>query len=419
MSKPQPVRGFRDVLFDETKTFNAVINAGKTVAEIFCYKAIIVPIVENTGIFKKSIGEETDVVAKEIFSFTTKGGDEISLRPEFTAGVVRAFISNNLQEKLPLKLFTFGPLFRYERPQKGRYRQFNQINFERFGEKSPLIDAETILTAYNILTSLNIAEKTTLEINFIGSKETRKTYQKVLIEYLQAFEGQLSSESQVRLHKNPLRILDSKDEADQKILHKAPLLTDFLNSQERDYFNQIQNLLEPYVKFTHNPRLVRGLDYYNDIVFEFKSVLDESGAKSAVIAGGRYDGLVELMGGNHTPAIGFAGGVERLQILLENSNKKVLDVRPIAIFSYSEETQVKLLQISQSFREMGVKTETIQAGNLKKKFKQASEINAIFTIIVEDDNSLTIKNMDLGTQEKLLYNGYLSQEIIKKIIPNL
>lgn len=396
------IRGFKDILPEEFLAFNYVVKKAKHIANVNNYKQINLPLLENIEVFKRSMGQTSDVVNKEMFLLEKKGDELLSLRPEFTASVVRCFIENNLNQKLPLKLFTCGPLFRYERPQKGRYRQFNQINFEHFGEKSALTDAEIILTANGILKAIGIENKTFLEINCLGSAETRAKYKDVLVKYLSNYKEKLSQDSQIRLEKNPLRILDSKDEKDNEITKNAPTLLDFLSEEESSYFSQIQTLLTPYLPFKVNPKLVRGLDYYNDIVFEFKSQIEESGAKSAIIAGGRYDELVKLMGGDNTKAIGFAGGIERILILLNNNFEKPKQ-NLIAVFSFSENNNQKLLKLSQDFRNNGLIVEILSKSNVKKNFEQANKINASFAVILEDDDTLTIKNMKTQTQTKVDY----------------
>lgn len=406
-------RGFKDILPEEFLAFNYVVKKAKHIANINNYKHINLPLLENVEVFKRSMGNTSDVVNKEMFLLEKKGDELLSLRPEFTASVVRCFIENNLNQKLPLKLFTYGPLFRYERPQKGRYRQFNQINFEHFGEKSSLVDAQIILTAHSILKALGIEQKTVLEINCLGSLETREKYKEVLVKYLSTYKQKLSPDSQNRLEKNPLRILDSKDEKDAEITKNAPILLDFLSEEESNYFTQIQTLLTPFLSFKVNPKLVRGLDYYNDIVFEFKSQIEESGAKSAIIAGGRYDGLIKLMGGDNTPAIGFAGGIERILILLNNNFEKPKQ-NLIAVFAFSQNNNQKLLMLSQNLKEKGLAVEILSKSNVKKNFEQANKINASFAVILEDDDTLTIKNMQNQTQTKVDYkSGVLGDEVFR------
>lgn len=333
-NKLQPVRGTHDILPDEFEKFNAVVTTARELATLYGFREMATPIFEQTEVFSRSMGETSDVVSKEMFAFETKGGESVTLRPEFTAGIARAFISNGMQQHLPLKLFSTGPLFRYERPQKGRQRQFHQVNFEWLGDDSWMADVEIITLAGQLLYHISGKKGCTLLINTLGDIESRKIYREALVSYLTPYKNELSEDSKRRLAQNPLRILDSKDNGDRRILENAPIITDCLGDEARDRFRRICDVLQnkevPFFQdMKIEPSLVRGLDYYTDTVFEFVANTGELGAQNTILAGGRYDGLIEHMGGKPTPAIGFAAGVERLLLLHEtrldkNNDRKVI-----------------------------------------------------------------------------------------------
>ncbi len=315
MTELQPVRGTRDLIGEEQRRHQHVIDTGRRIAATYGFDEWATPVFEDTRVFARTLGETSDVVTKEMYTFEDRGGDSITLRPENTAGVCRALVSNGLTQSLPQKVFYAGPMFRYERPQKGRYRQFHQIGVELIGPAEPLADAEAIACGWDILQALGVAEDTTLEINTLGDDESRTTYRAALVAYFSARKAGLSEDSLTRLERNPMRILDSKDERDKRIVADAPAIHPYLTEQAAAFYAALQRYLRQFaVPFVENPRIVRGLDYYSHTAFEF--VTARLGAQGTVLAGGRYDGLVAEMGGPPTPAVGWAAGIERLAMLL-------------------------------------------------------------------------------------------------------
>lgn len=398
-NKLQPVRGTKDLLADEFRKFKHVTDIAREVSGYYGFDEIAIPIFEFTEVFKRTLGEASDVVSKEMYTFEDKGGESITLRPEFTAGIARAFIANGLTQKLPLKLFSTGPLFRYERPQKGRQRQFHQINFEILGIKDPVADIELISMGSNILKELGVADKINLEINSLGDSESREKYRDKLVEYFSSYKNDLSEDSLKRLETNPLRILDSKDDGDKKLVAGAPVINNFYSDAAKDFFEKVQDgLIKLGVGFKVNDRLVRGLDYYCHTAFEFAT--DHLGSQNAVLAGGRYDGLIATMGGQDTPAVGFAGGVERLLALVDGD---VARQRPVVILPIGDAATAEALLLSHVLRSEKIYTETILSGNVGKRMKKASNINASSAIIFGDDemknSSFKVKNFDSGKEE--------------------
>jgi histidyl-tRNA synthetase len=316
MPRARPPRGTHDLIGEELRRHRHVVETARTIAARFGYAEWATPIFEDTEVFARSLGETSDVVAKEMYTFTDRSGDSLTLRPEGTAGVCRALVSNGLTQALPQRVFYAGPMFRYERPQKGRFRQFHQIGIELLGPTHPLADAEAIACGALVLETLGLAGEVRLELNTLGDTESRTRYREALLAYLRRFAAELSEDSQRRLEKNPLRILDSKDPADRAIVAGAPLITDYLSAAAARHFEGVKRALTAAgVAFTENPRIVRGLDYYSHTAFEF--VTDRLGAQGTVMAGGRYQGLIAEMGG---PAgaggVGWAAGVERLALLI-------------------------------------------------------------------------------------------------------
>ena len=393
MSKFQPVRGTQDIYGDESVKFHQVIGAAGKMANIYNYQALMLPVFEATEVFARSLGETSDVVSKEMFSFQTKGEENVTLRPEFTAGVVRALISNGLQQNLPLKFFSYGPVFRYERPQKGRYRQFHQVNFEHFGNADALADAEAINLAGQLLSELKI-ENVKLNINTLGDKESRKNYTEALVKYFTEHFDNLSEDSRYRLMKNPLRILDSKDEGDKKLVANAPIMQDFLNEESKNFFQTVLKNIEIPFEVIVNPKIVRGLDYYNHTVFEFISEDSNLGVQNTILAGGRYDGLCAQMGGGEIPAIGFAAGVERLMMCLPEAKS---DKKLVAIISDFNE---KALEVANHLRAKNIPVEVIFSGNFKKKVQKADKLSASHIVFVFEDG-VEVKNMKTGEQKKI------------------
>ena len=336
-----------------------------------------------------------------MYTFEDKGGESITLRPEGTAGIARAFISNGLQQNLPLKFFYKGPMFRYERPQKGRRRQFNQVGIEILGVSEPQADVEAISLAATFLEAVGINDKITLELNSLGDDESRDTYRQKLLSYMNDRRGELSPNSINRLKVNPLRILDSKEPQDQEIIQAAPKLHDSLNKKSKEFFSELcGSLTRLGIQYVHKPNLVRGLDYYSHTAFEFTT--KELGSQSAILAGGRYDRLIGQMGGPKTAGIGWAAGIERLA-LLANVEEKI--ARPISVIPSTKEVEIEAMILSEKLRKKGYTINLDYSGNLKKRMKRANNKNSILSIIMDDDTLtkklIKIKNMDSGNQEEL------------------
>ncbi|MGE0748660.1 MAG: histidine--tRNA ligase, partial [Rhodospirillales bacterium] len=366
---------------------------------------IATPIFEFADVFKRTLGDTSDIVTKEMYTFTDKGGDEITLRPEGTAGVVRALISGGLAQHLPLKYFYAGPMFRYERPQKGRLRQFHQIGVELLGVGEPLGDVEVIALGAGILDALGVLGKTTLELNSLGNAASRAAYREVLVAYLSGHRDRLSEDSRNRLERNPLRILDSKDEGDRRIVAGAPLLGDSLDEESRAFFAAVQDGLAALgIAFQVSPRLVRGLDYYCHTAFEFTTTA--LGAQGAVLAGGRYDGLVAQMGGPAVPGVGWAAGIERLSMLVEDVPAAR---RPVAIVPVGAAAEPAALRLAIELRSAGHRVDLGYRGNLARRMKQANKVNARCAIILGDDElaagAATVRDLDTGTQQRVALSG--------------
>ena len=398
MSKLQPVRGTHDILGDVARRHRHVIATAREVALRYGHEDIDPPIFEFTPVFARTMGEGSDVVRKEMYTFEDRGGEELTLRPEFTAGICRAFISGGMQQNLPLKFFASGPAFRYERPQKGRMRQFHQIDAEILGVPGPQADIEVIALGADILKALGVLGHCELEINTLGDPDSRRAYQAALVEYLRGHESKLSEDSRDRLERNPLRILDSKDEGDRLLVVDAPRMAEYLNPESADFFEQVKQGLEALdVAFSVNERLVRGLDYYTHTAFEF--VTDRLGAQGAVIAGGRYDGLIETLGGPSTPGIGWAGGIERLALLIEHAPELV---RPIAVVPVGAEQQQAALSLAHELRSAGMHIEMAYSGNVGRRMKRADRLGASHAVLLGEDElakgEATVRNLDDGTQ---------------------
>jgi histidyl-tRNA synthetase len=401
MKKLQPVRGTKDLLFDEMRLFQHVTDNARAVSARFGFSEIATPIFEFTDVFKRTLGDTSDVVSKEMYSLEDRGGESLTLRPEFTAGIARAFISNGLAQHVPVKFFSTGPVFRYERPQKGRQRQFHQVNFEILGADQPQADIEAISLGFLLLKELGLAEHVTLEINSLGDDESRRNYREALVAYLQQYTDDLSEDSQTRLQVNPMRILDSKNEGDRAIVANAPKLADYYNETSQVFFDTVLAGLDALgIAYKINPKLVRGLDYYSHTAFEFTT--DKLGAQSAVLAGGRYNGLIGMMGGTDTPAVGFAGGVERLMLLSENTPKAPA---PIALIPIGETAEKEAQRLAYTLREAGFVIEYAFTGNLKKRMKKAGNHNAAAAIIFGEDeltsHQFVVKDFTTGQEEKI------------------
>ena len=399
MSKLQPVRGTHDLLFDETDRHRRIEAAALATAKRYGYREIATPIFEFTEVFTRTLGETSDIVTKEMYSFETKGGESITLRPEGTAGIARAFISGGLEQQTPLKIFYRGPMFRYERPQKVRQRQFHQIGVELIGVGSPQGDVEVIALAHHILADLKLKGCVTLAINSLGDADSRAAYRDALVDFLSARKDVLSEESRDRLARNPLRILDSKEPDDRKALAGAPRMTDYLSDESKALFTTVQEgLTRLDISFVLNSTLVRGLDYYCHTAFEFTT--DALGAQGTVLAGGRYDTLIEQMGGPATPGIGWAAGIERLAMLLPNETAVK---RLIAVIPISDEQEQLARSLANTLRYAGFGVDVGYSGNVGQRMKRADKINATVAVIVGSeevkDESVTVRNLENGEQQ--------------------
>lgn len=398
--KLQPVRGTQDLLPDMCRAFRKIDEIAFHTASLYGYEEITTPIFEFSDVFHRTLGETSDMVSKETYTFLDRGGDSLTLRPEGTAGIARAFISNGMAQNLPLKLYYNGPMFRYERPQKGRYRQFHQIGVECLGLDTSAADVESLALAFDFLNKIGLMGRIQLEINSLGDPESRKNHRDLLVTYLKDFEKDLSPDSQVRLQKNPLRILDSKDPNDQKLLVNAPLLKNCLNQFSQDFFGQVLEGLNT-LKIPHkvSDRLVRGIDYYTHTVFEF--ITTDLGAQGAVLAGGRYDGLIEMMGGPKTSGVGWASGIERLALLLDPALAQS-SLRTVAVISADDRAEKKCLELSHALRLQGLRVEMPASGNVGKKMKRANKVGANFAVIIGETElqSGTVTFKDLGSGEQ-------------------
>lgn len=398
MTKLQPVRGTHDLLAEDCHRHRHVEDTARDTAKLYGFEEVATPIFEFTEVFARTLGDTSDIVTKEMYTFETKGGESVTLRPEGTAGIARAFISNGLAQHVPLKLFYNGPMFRHERPQKGRQRQFHQIGVELIGVAGPQADVEVIALAQQILDSFGLSESTTLELNSLGDMESRQAYREELTRFFESRKSELSSDSQARLVKNPLRILDSKDEGDRVVVADAPVLSDHLNADSRAFIDAVQDGLTLLgIDFERNMKLVRGLDYYCHTAFEFTTTA--LGAQGTVLAGGRYDGLIEQMGGSPTPGVGWAAGIERLAML---TNVQEVVEPTIAVIPVSNELADRAQVMVQELRREGYKVEFAFSGNMKKRLKRADKTKACLAIILGDDelkdNSVVLRDLENGEQ---------------------
>lgn len=397
----QPVRGTKDYEGGEAERFRFILETALCVVRMYGFTEIMTPIFENAQVFLRSLGDTSDVVSKEMYVFEDKGGDLLALRPEGTAGVVRAFLTNGLTQALPQKLFYSGPMFRYERPQKGRMRQFHQVGVEIMGASDPMADAEAVAVGAQVLQALGIADTITLHINTLGDGDSRHAYRAALVTYFEQHQANLSEESRLRLKRNPLRILDSKDEGDRFIIQKGPLRDEFLTPQARGFFDEVLGALRHIgIAYEVDPYLVRGLDYYSHTAFEFVS--SALGAQSTVLAGGRYEGLVEAMGGPDTPCVGWGGGIERMMLLMKNPQPQE---RPLAVIPVSEAEKLSAFAIVQELRAGGVTVLFDYQGNVGKRMKRAAKHNAYAAWLMGEDEvklqSVTWKDLDTGQQEQM------------------
>lgn len=398
-NKLREVRGTKDLLGDELYKFQYIQHLAQTIASRYGFIPVDTPIIEFTEVFTK-LGNTSDIVTKEMYNFKDKAGEDITLRPEFTSAIVRLLISKNLT--IPVKLFSSGPVFRYERPQKCRQRQFHQINFEFFGSDSPIADVEMISLCYNILSELKLSDRIKLEINFLGDQETINSYKIHLVEYLNKYQKDLSEDSQRRLVVNPLRILDSKSPEDCKILLNAPSISDFYTQNSQNFFKEVLDGLDNLsINYVINHNIVRGLDYYCKTVFEFTT--SELGSQNSVIAGGRYDGLVKSMGGHSTPAIGFAAGVERLSALIDYEHKKP---KRIALIPIGDDATSYAVKLAHELRCKGIHVcwNNYRGTSLKNELRKANDTDIVLIFGDEElqSNTVKVKDMKTGDQQNVI-----------------
>jgi histidyl-tRNA synthetase len=394
----QPVRGTQDLLPEVARRHRRVIEIARTSAELYGFAEMATPIFEFTDVFARPIGEHTDIVAKEMYTFADRSGDEITLRPENTAGVVRAVISNGLVQSVPLKFFYSGPMFRYERPQKGRFRQFHQIGIELIGVAQPQADIEVIALGTRVLDALGIGERVVLELNTLGDLESRVAYREALVDYFSTRMSELSEESRRRLQRNPLRIFDSKEETDRRVARSAPDFADYLNAESRRFFDRVRAGLDRLgISYRLNPRLVRGLDYYTHTAFEF--VTTDLGAQGTVMGGGRYDGLVEMMGGPALPGVGWAAGIERLAMLID---PPLPLPSPVALVPIGEVGETAALKLAEDLRSVGFTIDLGYSGNLARRLRRANRIGATAAILLGEDElargAATLRHLATGEQ---------------------
>ncbi len=406
-----------DCLPTQSPLWQKLENTVKNVISAYGYNEVRMPIVEETNLFSRAVGEETDVVSKEMYTFDDRNGDSLTLRPEGTAGCVRSCIQNSLINRDEQRLWYMGPMFRHERPQKGRYRQFHQCGVEVFGLNGPDVDAELIMMTARLWRELGINEHVRLELNSIGSQEDRADYRTALVAFLEQHIDVLDEDCKRRMHTNPLRVLDTKNPDVQAILGDAPRLSDYLGEESKAHFAGLCELLDAAgIEYTVNERLVRGLDYYNRTVFEW--ITESLGAQGTVCGGGRYDGLVEQLGGKPTPAVGFAMGLERLVLMLETL--ELTDVRrsvDVYVVTAGEGTMMAGMKLAEQLRESipGVRVMNhFGGGNFKKQFKRADKVGAVIALVLGEnevaDNTVVLKDLAGGEQET-----YNQAEVAEKI----
>ncbi len=410
---PNAVRGTQDMLGGTAQAFQErfahVVATFDRVRSLYGFHRVEVPVFESTAVFARSLGESTDVVSKEMYSFEDRGGDSITLRPEFTAGIARAYITEGWQQYAPLKVATHGPLFRYERPQKGRFRQFHQLDAEIIGAGEPGADIELLVFADQLLCELGVSEGVTLNLNTLGDGESREAWRAALIAHFEAHRDQLSEESIDRLHRNPLRILDSKDPRDRPVADSAPDIDAYLTDEARGFFEKVTAGLDAAgVAWERNARLVRGLDYYRHTAFEF--ITDRLGAQGTVLGGGRYDGLIENLGGPSTPAVGWAAGIERLAMLIDAPE---IAFPAIAVIPMGEAAEVRAIGIIADLRRAGLACDMGYRGNMKKRMQRANASGAAFAIILGDDElargEAAVRDLQSGEQQSVALNRLIEK----------
>jgi histidyl-tRNA synthetase len=398
LSKLQPVRGTHDLLPDDMRRHRRVTEAARAAAERYGYLEMATPIFEFSEVFKRTLGDTSDIVTKEMYTFVDKGGEQLTLRPENTAGVARALISGGLSQNLPLKYYYAGAMFRFERPQKGRQRQFHQIGIELLGVPGPAGDVEVIACGAAILRDLGLLDRTVLELNTLGDGESRAAYREALVEYFRAHRARLSEESRERLERNPLRILDSKDPGDRALVMEAPQFGEYLNDRSRAFFAAVTEGLQALgIDYQLNPRLVRGLDYYAHTAFEFTTT--DLGSQGTVMGGGRYDGLVEIMGGPATAGVGWAAGIERMAMMLAETPPSR---RPIAVVPVGTAAEAPAAKLAERLRRVDFAVDLGYGGNLGKRMKRADKLHAAAAIILGEDElakgEASLRDLDSGEQ---------------------
>ncbi len=394
----QPIRGTKDLIAEDQRRHAHIVATAKHIAGLFAFDEWQTPIFEDTTVFSRTLGDTSDVVTKEMYTFQDRGGDSVTLRPEGTAGVCRALITNGLTQSLPQKVFYAGPMFRYERPQKGRYRQFHQIGAELIGPAEPLADAEIIALGWRIVQELGIHDGVTVELNTLGDQPSRTAYREALVEYFTGHRAALSPDSQTRLVHNPMRILDSKDQNDRALIEHAPLIAAYLTPDAAQFYDGLRRALDAFaIPYVENPRIVRGLDYYNHTAFEF--VTDRLGAQGTILAGGRYDGLIQQMGGPAIPGVGWAAGIERLAMLAAAPPPPP---PVIAVIPMSDEDTAYAVAAALSLRAAGLRTDFAYRGNMKRRMERANKIGAHIAVILgtaeREGGFAQVKDLRDGTQ---------------------
>ncbi|GFZ97350.1 histidine--tRNA ligase [Blastomonas marina] len=407
---PQAIRGTQDIFGADAEAFAFVVETFERVRRLYRFRRAEMPVFEKTEVFARSIGETTDIVSKEMYSFEDRGGESLTLRPEFTAGIARAFLSNGWQQHAPLKLATHGPLFRYERPQKGRYRQFHQIDAEIIGAAEPQADVELLAMADQLLKELGI-EGVTLHLNTLGDGDSREAWRAALVEHFRAVKDELSEDSQERLEKNPLRILDSKDRRDRQFVADAPKIDQFLSDDARAFFDAVTAGLDAAgVKWTRAESLVRGLDYYRHTAFEF--IPDEGseaagrlGSQSTILGGGRYDGLMESLGGAPTPAVGWAAGIERLAMLV---GEKIEPMTDAIVVVENDEKLAEAVKMVAAMRKAHFSAELFAAGSPRKRFDKAKKLpsHALVSFTVTEGGS-PVRIMGNGSERATAVENFV------------
>ncbi len=416
--KMQTIRGIRDLTGLELETYKRIVEIGSRIASLHHYSSVLLPIFEYSSVFFRTLGESSDIVTKETYTFSDRDKRMVTLRPEFTAAVVRSIISNGLTQNMPLRLFTYGPLFRHERPQQGRHRQFYQFDCELFGSASPWADVEVINILMSILKALYLNDQVEIHINSLGDPESTEIYKQELKKYLLQHQDSLSEISKKRLETNPLRVLDTKEEQDLEIVKNAPIISDYLNQESLEHYAAVcEGLSLLNIRYVHNPRLVRGLDYYTHTVFEV--VTKKVGGQNAIAAGGRYNGLVEMMGGPATPAVGFAIGIDRTYDLLKQGGLIEYEMQNICyLVPIGGTAENHAVNLADEFRKKGIPVGLDYGLSTKKRLKIADRDKAKICLIFGDDElesgDYIVRDMSNSKEEKVH-----SEEILEVIIEHL